>query len=116
MNCCVRRQGSPSIGSTASALTADAIFGSSEPASALTSPASIVAFPPGAEATARITDPELGRAEIRVLIDGKPVSSCLTLASNIEDKQVTIRDRDTLEQERVPLAAVRDRLKALISG
>jgi carbon-monoxide dehydrogenase small subunit len=24
-----------------------------------------------------------------VLIDGKPVSSCLTLASNIEDKQVT---------------------------
>ena len=34
----------------------------------------------------------------------------------IEDKKVTIRDRDTLEQERVPLAAVRDRLKALISG
>jgi len=29
---------------------------------------------------------------------------------------VTIRDRDTLEQERVPLAAVRDRLKALITS
>ena len=27
-----------------------------------------------------------------VLIDGKPVSSCLTLASNIEDKQVTTID------------------------
>jgi glycyl-tRNA synthetase len=34
----------------------------------------------------------------------------------IEDKKVTIRDRDTLEQERVPLGSVRDRLKALISG
>jgi glycyl-tRNA synthetase len=34
----------------------------------------------------------------------------------IDDKKVTIRDRDTLEQERVPLEAVRDRLKALISG
>jgi len=33
----------------------------------------------------------------------------------IEDKKVTIRDRDTLQQERVPIAAVRDRLKALIS-
>jgi glycyl-tRNA synthetase len=34
----------------------------------------------------------------------------------IEDKKVTIRDRDTLEQERVPIGAVRDRLNALISG
>jgi glycyl-tRNA synthetase len=34
----------------------------------------------------------------------------------IEDRQVTIRDRDTLEQERVPIESVRDRLKALISG
>jgi glycyl-tRNA synthetase len=42
---------------------------------------------------------------------------CVTIDfDTIEDKQVTIRDRDTLEQERVPLAAVRDRLKALISG
>jgi glycyl-tRNA synthetase len=29
---------------------------------------------------------------------------------------VTIRDRDTLKQERIPIAAVRDRLKDLISG
>jgi glycyl-tRNA synthetase len=42
---------------------------------------------------------------------------CVTVDfDTIEDRQVTIRDRDTLEQERVPLAAVRDRLKALISG
>jgi glycyl-tRNA synthetase len=42
---------------------------------------------------------------------------CVTVDfDTIEDKEVTIRDRDTLEQERVPLAAVRDRLKALISG
>jgi glycyl-tRNA synthetase len=42
---------------------------------------------------------------------------CVTVDfDTIEDKKVTIRDRDTLEQERVPLAAVRDRLKALISG
>jgi glycyl-tRNA synthetase len=42
---------------------------------------------------------------------------CVTVDfDTIEDKQVTIRDRDTLKQERVPLAAVRDRLKALISG
>ena len=40
-----------------------------------------------------------------VLIDGKPVSSCLTLASNIEDKQVTTieglsqnGDLDTVQQ------------------
>jgi glycyl-tRNA synthetase len=42
---------------------------------------------------------------------------CVTVDfDTIEDRKVTIRDRDTLEQERVPLAAVRDRLKALISG
>jgi glycyl-tRNA synthetase len=42
---------------------------------------------------------------------------CVTVDfDTIEDRRVTIRDRDTLEQERVPLAAVRDRLKALISG
>ena len=42
---------------------------------------------------------------------------CVTVDfDTIEDKEVTIRDRDTLQQERVPLSAVRDRLKALISG
>jgi glycyl-tRNA synthetase len=42
---------------------------------------------------------------------------CVTVDfDTIEDKQVTIRDRDTLKQERVPLKAVRDRLQALISG
>jgi glycyl-tRNA synthetase len=42
---------------------------------------------------------------------------CVTVDfDTIEDKQVTIRDRDTLEQERVPLPAVRDRLKALITS
>ncbi len=42
---------------------------------------------------------------------------CVTVDfDTIEDKNVTIRDRDTLQQERVPIAAVRDRLKALISG
>ena len=42
---------------------------------------------------------------------------CVTVDfDTIEDKQVTIRDRDSLEQARVPIAAVRDRLKALISG
>jgi glycyl-tRNA synthetase len=42
---------------------------------------------------------------------------CVTVDfDTIEDRKVTIRDRDTLEQERIPLAAVRDRLKALISG
>jgi glycyl-tRNA synthetase len=42
---------------------------------------------------------------------------CVTVDfDTIEDKKVTIRDRDTLEQERIPIAAVRDRLKALISG
>jgi glycyl-tRNA synthetase len=42
---------------------------------------------------------------------------CVTVDfDTIDDKRVTIRDRDTLEQERVPIEAVRDRLKALISG
>jgi glycyl-tRNA synthetase len=42
---------------------------------------------------------------------------CVTVDfDTIEDKKVTIRDRDSLEQERVPISAVRDRLKALISG
>ncbi|MGI8910128.1 MAG: glycine--tRNA ligase [Rubrobacteraceae bacterium] len=42
---------------------------------------------------------------------------CVTVDfDTIEDRQVTIRDRDTLKQERVPLEAVRDRLQALISG
>jgi glycyl-tRNA synthetase len=41
---------------------------------------------------------------------------CVTVDfDTIEDKQVTIRDRDTLRQERIPIAAVRDRLKSLIS-
>jgi glycyl-tRNA synthetase len=42
---------------------------------------------------------------------------CVTVDfDTIEDKKVTIRDRDTLEQERIPLEAVRDRLQELISG
>jgi glycyl-tRNA synthetase len=42
---------------------------------------------------------------------------CVTVDfDTIDDKKVTIRDRDSLEQERVPIEAVRDRLKALISG
>jgi glycyl-tRNA synthetase len=42
---------------------------------------------------------------------------CVTVDfDTIDDKKVTIRDRDTLEQERVPLVAVRDRLKALITS
>jgi glycyl-tRNA synthetase len=42
---------------------------------------------------------------------------CVTVDfDTIEDRKVTIRDRNTLQQERIPLAAVRDRLKALISG
>jgi glycyl-tRNA synthetase len=42
---------------------------------------------------------------------------CVTVDfDTIDDKRVTIRDRDTLEQERVPIEAVRDRLKDLISG
>jgi glycyl-tRNA synthetase len=42
---------------------------------------------------------------------------CVTIDfDTIDDKKVTIRDRDILEQERVPIEAVRDRLNALISG
>ncbi len=42
---------------------------------------------------------------------------CVTVDfDTIEDRQVTIRDRDTLKQERVPIESVRDRLKGLISG
>ena len=42
---------------------------------------------------------------------------CVTVDfDSLEDKQVTIRDRDTMEQERIPIAAVRDRLQRLISG
>lgn len=42
---------------------------------------------------------------------------CVTVDfDTIEDKQVTIRDRDTLEQERIPIQAVRERLQKLISG
>jgi glycyl-tRNA synthetase len=42
---------------------------------------------------------------------------CVTVDfDTIEDNQVTIRDRDTLKQERVPIESVRDRLKDLISG
>ncbi|AHY45931.1 glycine--tRNA ligase [Rubrobacter radiotolerans] len=42
---------------------------------------------------------------------------CVTVDfDTLEDKQVTIRDRDTMQQERIPIEAVRDRLKALISG
>jgi glycyl-tRNA synthetase len=42
---------------------------------------------------------------------------CVTVDfDTLEDKQVTIRDRDTMEQERIPIAAVRDKLQALISG
>jgi glycyl-tRNA synthetase len=42
---------------------------------------------------------------------------CVTVDfDTLEDKQVTIRDRDTMEQERIPIATVRDRLQKLISG
>jgi glycyl-tRNA synthetase len=42
---------------------------------------------------------------------------CVTVDfDTTEDKKVTIRNRDTLEQERIPLQAVRDRLQELISG
>lgn len=42
---------------------------------------------------------------------------CVTVDfDTMEDKQVTIRDRDTMQQERIPIEAVRERLKALISG
>jgi glycyl-tRNA synthetase len=42
---------------------------------------------------------------------------CVTVDfDTLDDKKVTIRDRDTMKQERVPIKAVQDRLKALISG
>jgi glycyl-tRNA synthetase len=42
---------------------------------------------------------------------------CVTVDfDTLKDKQVTIRDRDTMKQERVPIEAVRDRLAALISN
>jgi glycyl-tRNA synthetase len=42
---------------------------------------------------------------------------CITVDfDTIEDRQVTIRDRDTLQQERIPIRAVRERLQGLISG
>jgi glycyl-tRNA synthetase len=42
---------------------------------------------------------------------------CVTVDfDTIEDRQVTIRDRDTMEQERIPLKAVRERLANLITG
>ncbi len=42
---------------------------------------------------------------------------CVTVDfDTMDDKSVTIRDRDTMQQERIPLAAVRERLQKLISG
>jgi glycyl-tRNA synthetase len=42
---------------------------------------------------------------------------CVTVDfDTLDDKRVTIRDRDTMEQERIPIEAVQERLKALISG
>ena len=42
---------------------------------------------------------------------------CVTVDfDSIEDKQVTIRHRDTLQQERIPIRTVRERLQNLISG
>ena len=42
---------------------------------------------------------------------------CVTVDfDTLEDEQVTIRDRDTMEQERIPLKAVRERLQSLISS
>ncbi len=42
---------------------------------------------------------------------------CVTVDfDTMEDKKVTIRDRDTMEQERIPIEAVRERLQKLISG
>ncbi|HSL01553.1 MAG TPA: glycine--tRNA ligase [Rubrobacteraceae bacterium] len=42
---------------------------------------------------------------------------CVTVDfDTLDDKKVTIRDRDTMEQERIPIEAVRERLRALISG
>jgi glycyl-tRNA synthetase len=42
---------------------------------------------------------------------------CVTVDfDTMDDKSVTIRDRDTMQQERIPLTAVRERLQKLISG
>jgi glycyl-tRNA synthetase len=42
---------------------------------------------------------------------------CVTVDfDTLDDKKVTIRDRDTMEQERIPIEAVQEKLKALISG
>ena len=42
---------------------------------------------------------------------------CVTVDfDTMDDQQVTIRDRDTMQQERIPLKAVRDRLQDLISA
>ncbi len=42
---------------------------------------------------------------------------CVTVDfDTMKDKKVTIRDRDTMEQERIPIEAVRERLQKLISG
>jgi glycyl-tRNA synthetase len=42
---------------------------------------------------------------------------CVTVDfDTMDDKKVTIRDRDTMQQERVPIEAVRERLQKLISG
>jgi glycyl-tRNA synthetase len=42
---------------------------------------------------------------------------CVTVDfDTLDDEQVTIRDRDTMQQERIPLEAVRERLQGLISG
>ena len=42
---------------------------------------------------------------------------CVTVDfDTLDDDQVTIRDRDTMRQERIPLKAVRERLQDLISG
>ncbi|HEX2729533.1 MAG TPA: glycine--tRNA ligase, partial [Rubrobacteraceae bacterium] len=42
---------------------------------------------------------------------------CVTVDfDTMDDKSVTIRDRDTMQQERIPLTAVRERLQKLITG
>ena len=42
---------------------------------------------------------------------------CVTVDfDTIDDRQVTIRGRDTMQQERIPLEEVRERLRTLISG
>jgi glycyl-tRNA synthetase len=42
---------------------------------------------------------------------------CVTVDfDTMDDEQVTIRDRDTMRQERIPLKAVRGRLQDLISA